>query len=101
MASQSTEPASFRVRVSKGSYYNEPFMDQSKFTSYSLAPLHRSQTIHGFVENGTELARQLESLLSKELNANRAMILSLAFPNKASYEDIVEIRAIETDSWLR
>jgi hypothetical protein len=100
IALKSTEPASFRLRVAPGDYYNQPFMDAEKYASYTLFPLHRDKQAFGFVERGTPLAKRLKENVAKELNQNRAMILYLSFPEKTKFDNVLKIDSIVSDGWL-
>ena len=98
--SKSTSASPFRVRVVRGDYYNQPFMDEAKFACYAMRPLHQDEIAYGFVPRGSELAAKLDASLAKELKAHRAMILNLRFPEKAKFDNIVEIESMVSDGWL-
>jgi len=65
--SKPQQPSPFRVRVRQGDYYNQPFMDDRKFVSFEMTPLHREDKVYGFVPRDSPLAAEIEAKLAKEL----------------------------------
>ena len=100
VASKARQASPFRVRVRRGDYYNQPFMDSSESVCFEMLLLHRNEKIYGYVPRGTKLAKEMENMIAKELVENRAMTLNLRYPENAKFDDILEIESIVTDGWL-
>ncbi|MFT4551113.1 MAG: hypothetical protein ACI8XO_005102 [Verrucomicrobiales bacterium] len=99
-SAKSTELSPFRVRVSPGDYYNQPFMDEKKFASFQLSfPQRPGEEVFAFAERGSLIDRQLQSFLEGDIEKSRAAILNLRFPQGATLDNIVEVESVAADSW--
>ena len=101
VAARSVEPSPFRVRISPSKYYNRPFMDEEKYAGYSFTRLGNSNEInYAFVVRGSALNLQIERYLGRQLSGNRAMVLNLRFPDKAEFDNVLQIDSLVRDGWL-
>ncbi len=90
-------PQRFRVNVFPTDYYNFAFSDDLKWQSYRLESTDGEHSIYGYVEKGSELAKQIH--LDKDAK-QIPMILSLKFPEGGTSNGQVVIDKFIADGWV-
>jgi hypothetical protein len=92
-----------RVIVAKDSYYNGPFMDESRWVSYGMASPDTSEILLGYCRKDSPQARAMERILSgAEGGDNRKMnraTLELRRPSAAEKRQFEIIRVLAED-WV-
>ena len=99
-AQRSQNPAPFRVRLERGTYYNAPFLDKAAFAGYRLSfPDRPDEEVFAFAERGSEPFEVIERALASELDRDQGMILDLSYPVGARFEDILKIERVASPHW--
>jgi len=90
----------FRCRAGLSDYYNSPFGDEGKYLSIAIYIPAEDRRIYGFADRSSPLGSQILRAIGGVDRPSANLILSLSSPPESFADDVAEIHAIVSESWI-
>ncbi len=94
-----TDPVVLRLIVKEADYYNNEFVDETKWQSISIAnPHEKEEVLHGYVKKDSAVEQKVTNFgMSKE---GYTVTVKAHFPENPSTDNQIIISDVINDSWI-